>query len=77
MPHHHSLVSCATSVSCVEKPGALGFNINLVYKFSETHLDEANGTKSKKQFSSKIRKSTSILSTDTLPKPQERTRNKT
>lgn len=54
MPHHHSLVPCVTSVLCVEKPSALGFNINLVYEFSETHLDEANGTKSKKQFSSKI-----------------------
>lgn len=76
MLHHYSLVPCATSVLCVEKPGALGFNINFVYELCEAHSDEANCPKSKKKFGSKIRKSTSILSTNTLPKPRECTHNK-
>lgn len=54
MLHHHSLVPCVTTVLCVAKPGALGFNINFVYELSEAHSDEANCMKSKKQFGSKI-----------------------
>lgn len=76
MLHHHSLVPGVTSVLCVVKPGAVGFNINFAYELSEVHSYEATCMKSKQQFGSKTQKSTSILSMNTLPKPQQCTHNK-
>lgn len=60
MLHHRSLVPHLTSVICVARSGAPGFNTSFAYKAFEAHSDEINCTKSNKQFSSKIQKSTSI-----------------